>query len=600
MIEGISFDIGLTLGIIVLAVVLFATEKLRADVIAVMVLLTLVFTGLIDERQAFAGFASPAVITVWAVYIVSAGLFKTGVADFLGERILRLAGSSEPRLIAVLMLTCGGMSAFMNNIGAAAVLLPAVIQIARQTGIPASRLLIPLAFSSLLGGNMTLIGTPPNILAVEVLASRGYEPFGFFDYAPTGVIVFATGVLFMTTVGRFFLPNRRSAEHPEASFDIRRYVSEVRVLPDGPLVGRTLRETRLGADQDILIVGIERDGEVQMAPPADTMIHEGDLMLVEAPVDKLLAARQRLGLTVELEGSLELPGRAPSETVLFEAVLSNQSPLIGRSVAEASFRDRYGFSVLALRRDGAITRQLLRNVRLLFGDTLLLSGPRSRLADLRADRHFFVLEPVRVEERRLKKAPLAVGIIGFLLFLATFAKVGIAVAMVSAALLMVLTRCLTMDEAYQSIEWRSVFLIAAMLPLGTAMESTGTAAYLAQGVVETLGGIGPIAVLAGLYVLSALLTQPMSNAATTLLIAPIAIDVAVALGADPHPFVLTVVIACSTAFLTPVGHQSNVLVFGPGGYRFFDFTRVGAPLSLAIMVVTLLTLPLIWPLYPTP
>ena len=347
-------------------------------------------------------------------------------------------------------------------------------------------------------------------------------------------------------------------------------------------------------------MGIERDGEVQMAPTADTMIHEGDLMLLEAPVDKLLAARQRLGVTVEHEGALELPGRAPSETILFEAVLSNQSPLIGKSLAETSFRDRYGFSVLAVRRDGEVIRERLRNIRLLFGDTLLLSGPRSRLNDLRADRHFFVLEPVRVEERRLKKAPIAVGITGFLLFLATFAKVGIAVAMVSAALLMVLSRCLTMDEAYQSIEWRSVFLIAAMLPLGTAMEKTGTAAYLAQGVVDTLGGFGPMAVLAGLYLLSALLTQPMSNAATTLLIAPIAIDVARALEANPHPFVLTVVIACSTAFLTPVGHQSNVLVFGPGGYRFFDFTRVGGPLSLVIMAVTLLTLPLIWPLFPTP
>ncbi len=590
-----TFDIALTLGVIVAAVALFATEKLRADVIAVMVLLAMVFTGLIDESEAFSGFSSPAVITVWAVYIVSAGLFKTGVADFLGERILRVAGRSEPRLIAVLMLTCGCMSAFMNNIGAAAVLLPAVIQIARQTGIPASRLLIPLAFSSLLGGNMTLIGTPPNILATEILASRGFEPFSFFDYTKTGIVVFGTGILFMTTVGRLLLPNRRSAEHPEAAFDIRRYVSEVRVLPDGPMVGQTLRETRLGADDDMTVVGIERDGEVRMAPSGDTIIREGDLMLVEAPVDRLIDARRRLGLSIEHEGSLALAGQAPSETLLFEAVLSNQSPLIGRTLAEANFRDRYGFNALALRRDGAITHKRLRNVRLLFGDTLLLSGPRSRLAEMREDRHFFVLEPVRVDERRLKKAPIAVGIIGFLLFLATFSVVGIAVAMVSAALLMVLSRCLTMDEAYQAIEWRSVFLIASMLPLGLAMENTGTAQFLADGMVSALGSYGPIAVLAGLYLLASLLTQPMSNAAATLLIAPISIDVALALGLAPHPFVLTVVIACSTSFLTPVGHQSNVLVFGPGGYRFFDFTRVGAPLNLAIMVVTLIAVPYFWP-----
>ncbi len=589
-------EIALTLTIIVVAVVLFATEKLRVDVIALLVLLTMALSGLVSVEEAFSGFASPAVITVWAVYIVSGGLFRTGVADYLGEQIARIAGNNETRLIFFIMLVCGTMSAFMNNIGAVAMLLPGVAGISRKTKIPLSRLLIPLSFSSLMGGNMTLIGTPPNVLAASILAERGLPTFRFFDFTPMGVVLFATGIVYMVTLGRRLLPFRSTIEDLPVSGLLREYVSEVRVLPASPLVGKTLLEARLGADYDLNVLSIIRDGDRREVVGRDTVLDSDDLLLVEGILEDLMALRADLGLAIEAERKHEL-AQEGSDVQIFEAVVAPRSPIEGNSLRELLFRDRYGFTVLALWRKGEVVRERVRDVRLHFGDTLLLQGPRHRLAALQGGDEFLVLNPVTLEERRPEKALVTVAIMGLVLLLTTMAGLHISVAMVIGAVLMVLTGSLTMDEAYQSIEWRSVFLIAGMLPLGIAMETTGTAQFLGDSMVGLLGSFGPIAILGGIYILASLITEPMSNAAATVLIVPIAIDVALGLGANPQTFVLAAVFGASTSFLTPVGHQANVLVLGPAGYRFFDYTRVGAPLNLVLFVVTMLTLPLIWPLF---
>ena len=589
--------IALTLIIIAAAVALFATEKLRVDVIALLVLLTLALTGLVQPEEVFAGFASPAVITVWAVYIVSGGLFKTGVADILGERIIRLAGTSEPRLIAVIMATCGVMSAFMNNIGATAVLLPAVVGISRQARVPLSRLLIPLSFASLLGGNMTLIGTPPNILAASILAERGLPTFAFFDFTPMGMIVFGAGILYMVLVGRHLLPKRESVESWQTTTRLREYISEVRVLPDSSLVGQSLMESRLGADYDLTVVAILRNGEVHRAIRPETRLQANDLLVIEGAAESLMRARETLDLVVEAEHKLELEQLDSEQVHVVEATLAPRSQIVGRSLRQIHFRDRYGFTALAIWRHGDVITQRLRDVPLQFGDSLLLKGPRRQLPALQESNEFLVLEPVKLELRRRHKALIAVAAMGLVLLLVTLLNFHISTAMVIGAVVMVLTGCLTMDEAYQSIEWRSVFLIAGMLPLGMAMETTGTARFLADLIVGLVGGWGPLAVLAGIYILVSLITEPMSNAAATVLMVPIAIDIAVGLGADPRAFVLATVIGASTSFLTPVGHQANVLVFGPGGYRFFDYTRVGGLLNIVILIATLICLPILWPLF---
>lgn len=602
-----TFEIGLVLGIIAAAVVLFATEKLRVDLIALLVLLALALTGLVSPTEAFSGFASPAVITVWAVYIVSQGLFKTGVTDVLGKQIIRVAGTSEPRLIAIIMLTCGTISAFMNNIGATAMLLPAVVSISRQAKIPLSRLLIPLSFASLLGGNLTLIGTPPNILASDLLNQRGVPSFGFFDFTPMGLIVFGAGIAYMVLAGRHLLPARRvgPADQGATIESLRAYVSEVRVPASSPLAGRTLLESRLGADYDLTVIGIVREMPDAVepvvrdtSPNRDTRIEANDLLLIEGQVEALLRACQSLKLTIEAERKLGFTGPDARQICTVEATLAPRSPIVGRSLRGLQFRDHYGFTALAVWRHGEAITDRLRDVKLHFGDTLLLQGPCHRLAALQSGNDFLVLEPVDLALRRSNKTVFALGALAVVLLLATFARLPIALAMVIGSVLMVLTGCLNMDEAYQSIEWRSVFLIAGMLPLGLAMESTGTARFLADQIVHVVGPLGPLGILAGVYVLASLTTEPMSNAAATLLIVPIAIDVALGLGADPRPFVLTTVIGASTSFLTPVGHQANVLVFGPGGYRFFDYTRVGAPLNLVIFAVTMVFLPMLWPLFP--
>jgi di/tricarboxylate transporter len=593
-----TFDIALTLAIMAAAIILFATEKLRVDIIALLVLLAVGLTGLVAPEAVFAGFASPAVVTVWAVYIVSAGLFKTGVADILGERITALSGASETRLVIVIMLTCGAMSAFMNNIGATAVLLPVVIGISRKAKIPASRLLIPLSFASLMGGNMTLIGTPPNILATNILAARGLPTFSFLDFTPMGLIIFGTGIVYMVLLGRHILPSRESGEERMLAHQAREYMGEVRVPPGNRIAGRSLLETRLGADYDLSVVAIMRDGEVRTGLTRETHIEAGDLLMVEGLAENLVRARRELGLVVESEKTADQGDLDPEKAHVVEATLAPGSSMVGRSLRDMRFRDRFGFTALAMWRQGEVIGERLRDVQLQFGDALLLRGPLDRLPALQQANDFLVLEPVMIELRRRHKALLAVSIMAMVLILATLLGVIISMAMVIGAVLMVLTGYLTMDEAYDAIEWRSVFLIGGMLTLGIAMESTGTAKFLADGIVGALDQFGPRAILAGIYIMAALITEPMSNAAATVLMVPIAIDVALGLGASPQTFALATVIGASTSFLTPVGHQANVLVFGPGGYRFFDFTRVGAPLNLALFAATMIFLPIFWPLFP--
>jgi len=593
----VTLQIALTLAIIAVAVVIFATEKLRVDVVALLVLLTVALTGLIGPNEIFAGFSNPAVITVWAVYIVSGGLFKTGVADLMGRVILRMAGSSEPRLIAVIMVSCGVMSAFMNNVGATAMLLPAIVAISRQAKVPLSRLLIPLSFSSLLGGNMTLIGTPANILASNILTERGLPTFALFDFFPTGLAVFATGILYMIFIGRRLLPVRQPPDDRPAAYRLRDYVSELKVSPSSPLAGQSLVESRLGADYDLTVLAIIRHDRLQPALRRDTQIQPGDLLMVKGAPQNLMQAQQALDLTIQTEQIPELEQLDSDQVQIVEAILAPGSSMVGRTVRQLHFRERYGFTALAIRRHGELITQRLRDVRLQFGDALLLQGTPHRLLAAHEGDDFLILEPVMLEPRRRGKAPIAIGVMGLVVGLVLLDGLHISLAMVIGSVLMVLTGCLTMDEAYQSIDWRTVFLVAGMLPLGTAMESTGTARFLADLLLDAVGVLGPLAILAGIYLLAALITQPMSNAAAVVLMVPIAVDTALTLEANHQPFVLATVIGASTSFLTPVGHKANVLVFGPGGYRFFDYTRVGTALTLVTLITTLVCLPFLWPLF---
>jgi di/tricarboxylate transporter len=591
-------EIALTLAIILAAIILFATEKLRVDLIALLVLLAVSITGLVSKEEVFLGFANPAVITIWAVYIVSGGLYRTGVADEIGSVILRLSGTSEARLIVVIMLVCGGMSAFMNNVGAVAVLMPAVIGISKKTGIPVSKLLIPLAFSSLLGGSMTLIGTPANILAQGILTARGLPGFGFFEITPMGMIVLATGIIYMVVIGRHLLPVRETVSGPGASKRLREYISQVMVTSNSPLIGKNLYESRLGADYGLNVLSIIREGNPLVGLHRDMIIQGNDNLILEGSAENIIASGEKLKLNIQVEQDVELVDLDTEQSYIFEATMAPRSTIVGCTLKQVHFRSRFGFTAIAIWRQGEVITDQLCDVELRFGDALLLQGSPGRVRTLQEGNEFLVLEPLEIEAIRKKRAPVAAGIMLLVIALAIFSDLGIATAMVIGSVAMVLTGCLSMDEAYKSIDWRTVFLVGGMLSLGMAMENTGTAQFLADLLLGTMGAYGPLALLAGIYLLSALITQPMSNAAAVVLMVPIALDIAFGLGVNHLTFTMAVVIGAATSFMTPVGHKANVLVFGPGGYRFFDYPRVGVLLTIALFIVSMIFLPIIWPFYP--
>lgn len=579
------------------SVILFITEKLRVDVVAMLVLLALIATGLITVEEAFSGFASPAVVTVWAVFIISGALSVSGVADLMARGLLRLVGASEVRLLAVIMLAAGIMSAFMNNIGAVAILLPAVISIGRKLRISASKLLIPLAFAALLGGNMTLIGTPPNILAASIMADYGVPSFGFFDFLPTGLLALTVGVAYMLLVGRRLLPERQAATDLSHQYRVREFLTEVRLGERSSLIGQRLSETGFGENYNLNVLYVRHPTQGPVQAVNSYRLQQGDVLLLEgAPQDMVdVSQRYRLQAVQDWTAVNWQPESYPQEFHLAEVTLAPNSRFENKTLKQINLRKHYGLSVLAIRHNGEDQAAHLGDVPLRFGDSLLVQGPDHIVDALLNDPDLLPLETPVIELRRTHKAPLAVIILLAVLISAALGLFPIAPLMLAGAMAMVITRVIDMDEAYRAIDWKAIFLIAGMLPLGIAMETTGTARLLADLLVRWTGEWGPVVVLGCVFVLTALLTEVISNAAAAVLIVPIAIDVALGLGVDARPFVMATVIAASTSFLMPVGHQVNVLVFGAGGYKFSDYARVGVGLNVLMLLLVMVFVPFIWP-----
>jgi di/tricarboxylate transporter len=598
-------EIALTLGILGVSILLIVTEWLRVDIVALLVLLALVLAGLITPTEAFAGFSSPAVITVWAIFIVSGGLFHTGVANLLAQRLLRASGESQPRLVALLMTTVGLMSGVMNNVGATAVLMPAVVSLARQMRINSSRLLMPLAFGSLMGGLTTLIGTPANILVSDSLHTAGFKAFSMFDFTPVGLVVLMVGVVYMLLLGRRLLPDRSPSQRLAGVADmdvelVSLYHLDERLfrarIPTGSaLIGQTLAESGLRHDFELSVIGLERRGKTLLALDKDTVLRRGDVLLVEGMVDNLVWAEASGRLDIQPEVSMDDRDLQSEVVGMAEVLLSPHARLAGKTLTEIQFREKFNLTVLAILRDGRPRRTGLAELPLRFGDTLLVQGPRQNVRILQREPDFVVLGDVGTAPiLRAKKAPVAVALLVGMLVPVVAGWLPITAAALLAGLLMVITGCLSMDEAYGAIEWKAVFLVAGTLPLGIAMDKTGTAQFLSQLMIDTFGRIGPLALLAGFYILANLLTQFMANAAVVVIIAPIAIGAATQIGSDPHALLLAIAVAVSAGFLTPIAHQSNVLVMGPGGYRFGDYFKVGLPLNLVVFLVAMLIVPLLW------
>ncbi len=786
-----TIEIALVLGILLIALVLFVTEVLRMDLVALLVLSTLGISGLVSPAQAVSGFSNAAVITVWAMFILSEGLTRTGIANILGQQLLRVSGRSEISLILVVMLTAGGLSAFMNNIGVAALMLPVVVNIARRTETPPSRLLMPLAYGCLLGGLTTLIGTPPNLLISDALTQSGARAFQLFDFSPVGLGVLAVGTLFVALVGRLILPqkdpsgasNLRSQRNLRTLYGLQERTFVMRIPRESVLIGKTLADTRIGSAVGLIVIALDRGTRIEALPSRQTVLQGGDKILVQGRLDRfeelrrwsevviereapllqslvsdrvklvevmvatdsamvkellhhtefrrrfganVLAIRRddlvrrvnishvplrggdflllqgseesltklerskefseirpvseddlmetyrlqesvfviripkgsrlggstlaqsRLGdafdfrlLATFREGMLQLMPE-PDELVLggdllllqgrpedldelrglqeleienrvspqlgnfesdrlavLEATLAPHSPLAGTSMAEINFREKHGLELIAVWRSGRAIRSDLDRLQLQFGDALLLIGPRKKLAVFGDDPDFLTLTPIGTSPPDTRRAPLAslimLGVVGSVVT----GALRIEIAAIVGASLMVLTRCLNMEQAYRAIDWRAVFLIAGMLPLGIAMQETGTAQYLAGQVMEALGDFGPWPVIMGLYIVTAIGTMIVPTAALVVLMAPIVLSASADMGIAPQTAMMAVAMAASASFTSPISHPANILVMGPGGYSFSDYLKLGIPLTVIVFIVVMLLLPLFWPLQPT-
>lgn len=596
----------ITLAIAGGAMLLLLTERLRADLVALLVVVALGTSGVLTSQETFSGFSGSAVITLLAIFILAAGLERTGVTQRVGDLLVRVAGRSEQRLVVAVMLSAAFLSLFMNNIAAAAVLLPPVSGAAKRSGVNPSRLLMPLAFGTILGGMATLL-TTTNIVVSSLLRDRGLPAFGLLDFAPLGLPIVASGIAYMALWGRRLLPARSPAEiledlqRQEANlaevYHLGETLARAGVPPGSRLAGQTLAGSRLRETYGVNVLAIEREGRILRAPSPDQPLQAEDVLLLTGE----LAADS--GFAGDLD---PLPPRHWRErdlesrsVVLVEAVLAPRSDLIGRTLHETRFRDRYGMAVIAIWRAGRPLRTGLTDLPLQLGDGLLLQGERSRLPVLRAEPDLIVLDRALDEpppSRRRGRLALAVMIAT--LAIAAITRLGVGEAMLGGALVMILIGALTMDEAYQAIEWRSIFLVAGMLPLGTAMIKTGAADLITRGLLAVLGGAGPVALLAGLVALAVLLTQAMNGAAVAAVIAPVAIQTAQQIGADPRAFAMGVALATSVAFLTPLGSPVNILVMGPGGYAFRDYFRAGLPLTALLYALIVGLLPWIWPLIP--
>lgn len=604
----LTYEIALVLAILIVAVLLFVTEKLRSDLVAMLVLLALALSGLLAPEKALSGFSHSAVITVIAVFIISEGLFQTGVAHAMGSYLTQIAGHSEIRLTVTIMLAVAGISAVMNNVGATAVLLPVVVGLARKNKIPSSKLLIPLSFGALQGGLLTIVGRPANIIVSEALEQVTGEPFGFFAFTGIGLILLVIGVLYMVIIGRRLLPVRAVEDKLEAMLTAQRKaleqyhlderLFEVRVLPESPLVELSIEESRLGRILDLNVVGIIRNGDSILNPGPNEQIAADDLLLVQGKPEEVMRLRWTRGVEVEDEIThLHLDDLVSPDLAVAEAVLTPKSPLIGRTLRDVNFRREQGLRVLAIWREGRPYRTGLGNIPMRFGDTLLVQGTQANIHMLALHPDLLVLgDEHETGATRTKRAPIAELILLLMIALIGLNLVAVAIGSLLAAMLMVLTGCVTIEDAYIAVDWKSVFLMAGMLPLGIALAETGAATYLAEQVSELAGGLGPQGLLAGIFLFNLVASQVMSSVAAAALIAPIAVSTAQTAGANPEAFLVAVAVSGSLAFITPISHQANVLVMGPGGYRFTDYSRVGIPMAVLLSVISVVLLPIFWPL----
>lgn len=587
-------EIAICLAILAGAILLFAWDRVPADVVAIGVMLSLIGTGLLTPDKAFSGFASDTVMMILGLLIMTAGLVNTGVVDISGRAIFDFAGKSAVLFLPVIMVSVAVLSAFMSNTAATAFFVPLVIGYALKAGLSASRFLLPLAFASILTSSVTLISTSTNLVVSELLVQNQQPPMGMFELSPVGIPIAVAGLLYMWLVGRRLIPERED-QKPEEPIGERTYQADVLVKEDGPLVGKSIADSKIADGDGLKVAKVLRGEETVRGDKrlAELVLEAGDHLIVAGRRADLLKIKDRPGLDFKADANWPEEEVDPKQLAIVEGVLLPRSPLIGRSLRSLAFKERYGLQVLAIHRAGRLPKTM-STARLRLGDVLLLQGTRDNVAALEKGNLFNIFGGVEATRYDVSRAPLAVAIFALAIIAATFKFAALPVAVLGGAFAMMLTRCLSPDEAYAQIEWKAIVLIGSLLSLGAAMDATGTGKYLATLLIDLVGAGEPYRLLTCLFLLTVVLTQPMSNQSAAVVVLPIAIQTGLQLGVDPRGFAMMVAVAASCSYLTPL-EPSCLMVYGPGKYRFSDFVRVGAPLTVLIYAIAILLVPMIWP-----
>ncbi len=593
-------EIVITLLLLVAAILLFASEKLPVDVIGILLVMGLVITRVLSVQDAVAGFGNDIIITIGGLFILVGGLIKTGMVDMIGRRMHKIAGDSEFVLTALIMFAAAAGACVLKNTTTTAMFLPVVIGLAAKAKIPPSKLLMPLAFGAILGGSCTLIGTSTNLAVSGAIVRYGQAPFSMFELAPVGIITFAVGMIYMLFVGRRMLPSRGGEDSLTEQYHIREYISELIVLPDSPLVGLTLGESNINTDLELNVLGIVRDGERIIAPSADERIQRRDSLIVEGTISDILRVKEEIGLEIKADFMLNDGQLEGDDIELFEVMIMRDSRLVGQTLKTLRFRQAYDLTVLAVNRHGETLVNKLSDVAFIFGDVLLVQGNRTGIAPLITDRELLVLEDMSAANVRVDKRKWAAAAFGLFITLSlsktiTGYDIPLAICVLCGVMLLLATKTVRYSEMYSLIDFRLLVLIACMMSFGVAMEVTGADKFLAGLITDYFGQFGGGAVLAGFFVLTVALTQPMSNQAAALVVLPVAVKAAVALGLNPRTFIVAVTYAASFSFITPL-EPACVLVYTPGRYKFMDFVKIGTILTIIVFAVSIVLVPVFWPL----
>lgn len=590
-------EIAIVLALLVVAIALFSTEVISVDLATLLLLAALVITRVLTPAEAFSGFSSELIIILAAIFVLNGALQHAGLITVLSAHLQRLASRHPNRLLLVLMATVGGVSAFMNNTTATALFVPPVMGVARRSGISPSKLLLPLAYASILGGTCTLLGTSTNIAVSGYLASVGrLEPLGLFEMTPVGLAILGVGILYMATVGKRLLPDI-PAEGLTEDYEMREYLSEVLIVPNSHLIGQRMFACEL-AKMDCRILEVLR-AQKRFIPNADTIIQPNDLLLVQGRVEGLMKIKEAAGVEIRPDFSLGGTERAAKDIRIAEALVNPRAEVIGRTLKETGFRQRFGLTVLAIYRRGESLRDKIGDIKLQLGDLLLVQGTAGRMELFRQDPGFAVLGEVRPAAQGWQHGLSVAGLFAGAIALGAANVLPLSVALLLAAVLTILLRFVPLERAYEFIDWRLLILIGGMTAFGLAMQKTGAAEFLARGIVRTLGALGPGVVLAGFFVLTVVLTQPMSNAAAALVVLPVALQAAQDLGANPRTFAIAVMLAASISLIAPM-EPSCILVYGPGKYRFNHFVKAGLGLTAILCALVLYLIPFFWPLQGAP